>query len=130
MTAALPPVRSKIVVQGDANAPALRMTVQLLDRSGHAVEHAPTPEAAVAAAVRADLLVLSLPDADTPDHWLDRLALLPAAERPRRVAILTEAEALPLSRRRLTDLPTTVLTRPVHAVGLLNLVKRLEASAG
>ena len=132
MTAVATPVRSRVVLQTNPAEPAVGVAAELLHVLGHAVETAATPEAAIVAVGpgRAALLVLSVTDADEQRQSLERLALLPHTLRPLRVAFLTEedAETAPLLRRALPGVKVTVFVKPVHALGLLDLVKRLDAT--
>ena len=126
------PARSKVVLQQSPTEPVIGVAQQLLGGLGHVVELADSPEAAVLAAgrSRADLLVLSVTDPDEQVRHLERLALLPAAVRPKQVAILSDGtESDPLLARALPGVKVQIFSKAVHALGLLNVVKRLVATS-
>ena len=126
------PTRSKVVIQDTQREPVINVAAQLLGVLGHDVALVDSPESAVTAASQAktDLVVLSVKDADEQESHLERIALLPRSERPRQVAILSEAETESTTLRR-TDLPDVkvhVFVKPVHALGLLSVIKRMAGT--
>ncbi|MGC4030858.1 MAG: hypothetical protein QM754_03800 [Tepidisphaeraceae bacterium] len=127
-------IRSKVVIQESQAEPVTGVAVQLLGVLGHDVAVVDTPEAAVHAATTGeptDLLVLNVTDPDEQSMRLEQLALLPKACRPKQVAILSDAENdedAPLVRSRAPGLKVQVFVKPVHAMGLLNVIKRLSAT--
>lgn len=121
--------RSKVVIHDSHSEPVVGVAVQLLGVLGHDVSLAESAEAALIAARgdRTDLLVLSVTDLDEQRSLLDQLALLSRDQRPRQVAILSDAdaEASPRMVQSLPDMKVHVFVKPVHALGLLNVIKRL-----
>ncbi|HEX8323038.1 MAG TPA: hypothetical protein VF595_03915 [Tepidisphaeraceae bacterium] len=126
--------RSKVVIHDSHQEPVVGVAVQLLSVLGHDVSLVETPDAAMAAAgegtARTDLLVLSVTDSEEQGHRLEQLALLPKARRPRQVAILSDADAEtgPMRPKSLPDVRVHVFVKPVHALGLLNVIKRMAAT--
>lgn len=123
------PNRSKVVIHDSHQEPVVGVAVQLLSILGHDVALVETPDAAmsVAAEGRTDLLVFSVADAEEQGQRLDQLALLPKAQRPRQVAILSDADAETglLRPLNLPDVKVHVFVKQVHALGLLNVIKRM-----
>ena len=124
------PTRSKVVIQDTQREPVLNVAAQLLGVLGHDVAIVDSSSTAVANAAQADLVVLSAKDEMEQDAHLERIALLPRSERPRQVAILSEAEteATTLRRTDLPDVKVHVFVKPVHALGLLNVIKRMAGA--
>ena len=126
------PTRSKVVIQDSQREPVIGVAAQLLGVLGHDVAIVDTPDAAVTAAShgRTDLVVLSVTDAAEQSFQLDKIALLPRSERPRQIAILSEdeTEATTLRRPDLPDVKVHIFVKPVHALGLLNVIKRMAAT--
>ena len=126
------PTRSKVVIQDTQREPVINVAAQLLGVLGHDVAIVDSPGAAVTAAGhgKADLLVLTAKDADEQDSLLERIALMPRSERPRQVAILSEDEAEPATLRptNLPDVKVHVFVKSVHALGLLNVIKRMAGT--
>lgn len=121
--------RSKVVIHQSNQEPVFDVAAQLLDVLGHKVARVSTVERAVeeTAEQPTDLLVLSLTDLEDQEQAIQRLALSPAGHRPKQVAILSDAEAelAPRSLPSVPDMKVHVFVKPVHALGLLNVIKRL-----
>lgn len=121
--------RSKVVIQNSSEEPVLGVAMQLLNVLGHDVSLVDSPEAAMNASASSptDLLVLSVTDPDEQSYALDRIALLPKSQQPKQVAILSDGEGdLDLVRPRgLPNVKVHVFVKPVHALGLLNVIKRM-----
>ena len=124
--------RSKVVIHDSHSEPVVGVAVQLLSVLGHDVSLAESCDAALSAAREGhtDLLVLSVTDPSEQNSCLDQLALLPRSERPKQVAILSDAdaEANPRMLPSLPDMKVHIFVKPVHALGLLNVIKRLAAA--
>ena len=123
---------SRVVIHDSHTEPVVGVAVQLLKVLGHDVTLTESPDEALRSATsdRTDLLVLSLTDPADQSAALDRLALLPAASRPQQVAILSDDDSesgVPL-QRKLPDVKVHVFVRPVHAHGLLKVIKRISAA--
>ncbi|MBC7782202.1 MAG: hypothetical protein H7144_00065 [Burkholderiales bacterium] len=119
----------KIIVHASSNAPLMSVAAQLLNGAGFSVCTAGTSEEVVSMSTRgqAELMILG-GDENSVGNTLDRLAMLPTDQRPRSVAILSnegESENTFLTRK-LPGSRVHIFASPVHAFGLLNLVKRLR----
>lgn len=105
---------------------------QMLANAGYDVVPVPTTDALFErlANNKVELLVLG-GTSDDSNMILDRLATLPDCQRPQRVAILTDdlgADSTPLNRK-LPGTKVYLLVTPLHAYGLLNIVRRIRRSA-
>ena len=126
--------RSAVVIHDSHREPVVGVAVQLLSVLGHAVEVTDSVDAALRAATAhpTELLVLSTTDAAEQSQIIDYLATLPANHRPKQIAILSEEEAetgIGL-QRRLPNVKLHIFVKPIHAMGLLNVIKRItEATA-
>ncbi len=108
---------------------ATEVAGKMLANAGYDVVPVPTTEKLFdrLATYKAELLVLGGSSEDS-NMILDRLATLPDAQRPQRVAILTDdlaADSTPLNRK-LPGTKVYLLVTPLHAYGLLNIVRRIR----
>lgn len=124
------PTTSRVVIHDSHKEPVVGVAIQLLEVLGHDVMLAKSADQALAAAVseKADLLVLSLTDHAEQSAALERLAMLAPAQRPNQVAILSDDEnesSAPPLQRKLPGTKVHVLVKPIHAHGLLKVIKRV-----
>lgn len=122
-------IEAFVVIQSNPAEPATAILEQWLDSRGHHVRQAATAEAAIAccAGGATDLLVLSLIDPADQSAAIDRIGLMPAAARPKHVAILGDDEPDLALRRRLPGVKFHLLGQPIHTLGLLDVVRRITA---
>jgi len=125
---------SRVVIHDSHTEPVVGVAVQLLNVLGHDVALTESCDAALASAMerRTNLLVLTLTDPSEQSAALERLATCPANVRPQHVAILSDdddadSRGLPL-QRKLPDVKVHLFVRPVHAHGLLKVIKRITAA--
>ena len=127
-----PQVRSSVVIHDSHREPVVDVAVQLLSVLGHEVALAESASAAIREASErpTDLLVLSLTDPAEQAQTIDHLATLHPTRRPKQVAILSndDAETGLGLQRRLPNVKLHVFVKPIHAMGLLNVIKRITAS--
>jgi len=120
--------QSNVVMQDNPQQPAVAIFQQWLEERGHRVELIGSPEEAIASACgnRTDLLVLTLTDPSEQAAAIDRIGLMPQAQRPKHVAIVSETEEPDVTlRRRVPGLKLHLLGYPIQALGLLEIAKRM-----
>jgi DNA-binding response OmpR family regulator len=129
MASAAAATRQIIIHDADAE-PAVNVATQLLESVGFDVSLTRTYDEALSLASEGgtELLVLSCSDPVEHGHLLDRLAMLPADNRPEHVAILSDQVQNddPLLNRKLTGTELHVLVKPLMAYGLLKIVKHIS----
>ncbi|HEX8342883.1 MAG TPA: hypothetical protein VF624_18415 [Tepidisphaeraceae bacterium] len=127
MTTATPPTTPTVVIFDPHHEPAVPVSAELLRGAGHGVLQADSLDAALAAVARGgvELLVLSAPAAADHAPTLDRIALLPA--RVGVIALLSDAVADDdlFLRRKVPASKIVVLAGPIHAHGLLKVIRQV-----
>ena len=119
-----------VVMQRNVSEPSLMIFEQWLEDRGHKVRWCDSAELAVVAATSGwtDLLVLAPGGHAEQVEVVDRLGLTPSSQRPKHVAILSDEEPDATLRRRLPGVKLVLLGDPIHALGLLDIAKRLVAA--
>jgi len=119
----------KIIVYARPEMPLVQVAEQLLNGAGFAVHPATSADEACEISGAGDIELMILGgDIQTIGDTLDRVALLPTAQRPRRVAVLSNEgeDDHALLTRKLPGTKMTVLAGPMQAFGLLSLVKAIQ----
>jgi hypothetical protein len=116
-----------VVLQRNEEEPSLMIFEQWLVERGHHVRWCDSADAAITAATAGwtDLLVLAPGEHSAQVEAIDRMGLMPAAHRPKHVAILADEEPDATLRRRLPGVKLALIGEPIHALGLLDVAKRI-----
>ena len=127
MTTAQPTMTPTVVIFDPHHEPVVPVGAEFLRGAGHGVLQPDAIEAALeaVAAGGVELLVLSAPAAIDHGPTLDRVALLPA--KPGVIALLSDAVADDdlFLRRKVPGCKVLVLAGPMHAHGLLKLIREM-----
>jgi DNA-binding NtrC family response regulator len=102
---------------------------RLLTEYGHEVASAQTPEQALGLLQDdTDLLIVDVCNSAINKEFVNHLADMPAAARPRSVVVFADRvdENLSAMRKRLGASRWHVLLKPLHMHGLLNVLRQLD----
>lgn len=124
------PSNRQVVIHNPTHESGVRVATEMLSTQGCQIAWANSVSEAIekAALQPTELLVLSIPDTAEQRQALSRLSTLPAPQRPREVAILSDEindDTIQL-RRSVAGSKVHLFVRPIHVHGLLSLIKRLE----
>jgi DNA-binding NtrC family response regulator len=121
-----------VLLHGHANDAEGMAAYRLLNDLGHDISTTDSATQAVHLMQhdRTDLVLVDA-DASEQERFVQQLHDLPANQKPRQVAIVTEAidERLNGLIGRMNDSNVQVLLKPLHVHGLLKILRRIEGKA-